>query len=283
MLELPTTTSFEGPFGIDLGQTTAVMGVINITPDSFSDGGAFLDPQNALLRADSYLHEGAEVIDLGAQSTRPGAEEVGVEEELSRLIPVLKAIRSKHPNVLISVDTFWAEVAEKSLEEGASWINDVSGGTKDPAMLGVVAARNCPFVLMHSRGNSHTMDRLATYKDVVEEVRMELLSRTESAYAAGINLEKLIWDPGLGFAKNNVQNIVLLRNLERLSSDGFPLLVGPSRKRFIGAVLDEPNPNKRIMGTAAVVCRCVQAGVAIVRVHDVSETIQTVRMASAIW
>lgn len=265
------------------GQRTTVMGVINITPDSFSDGGRFLELDHATQEAQRQLLEGADLIDLGAQSTRPGAEEVGAEEECRRLLPALKAIRSLAPKALISVDTFLAPVAAAALEAGASWINDVSGGRRDPDLLQVVADAGCPVVLMHSRGNSRTMDQLTTYSDVVAEVRTGLLERSEDATQAGVQPSQIIWDPGLGFAKTHEQNLQLLQGLEQLTREKVPVLIGPSRKRFIGAVLNEPDPLARIWGTAAVVCRCAQAGVAVVRVHDVGPMAQTLRMAAELW
>ena len=259
------------------------MGVINITPDSFSDGGRFLEAERAEREAAHQLRCGADVLDLGAQSTRPGADEVGAEEECRRLLEPLRAIRRQHPSALISVDTFHAAVAEAALNAGADWINDVSGGTRDPAMLPLMAEVGCPVVLMHSRGNSRTMDDLTDYDDVVLDVLQGLRARSEAAVAAGVDADRIIWDPGLGFAKTQPQNLELLQRLEQLTAEGIPLLIGPSRKRFIGAVLDEPRPRARIWGTAAVVCRCAQAGVAIVRVHDVKPMVQTVRMASTLW
>ncbi len=262
---------------------TAVMGVINITPDSFSDGGRFIRIEAALQEATRQLRQGADVLDLGAQSTRPGAKEVGAEEECKRLLPVLTAIRKRWPEVLISVDTFLAPVAEAALECGASWINDVSGGRRDPDLLRVVADAGCPVVLMHSRGNSTTMDELTDYSDLIEEVKAGLRDRTDSAIAAGIKEDQIIWDPGLGFAKTHEQNLSLLSSLEQLTCEPRPLLVGPSRKRFIGAVLDEPRPKARLWGTVAVACRCAQAGVALVRVHDVGPIAQTLKMSAALW
>ena len=259
------------------------MGVINITPDSFSDGGRFLEAERAEREAAHQLHCGADVLDLGAQSTRPGADEVGAEEECRRLLGPLRTIRHQHPSALISVDTFHAAVAEAALNAGADWINDVSGGERDPAMLPLMAEAGCPVVLMHSRGNSRTMDDLTDYDDVVLDVLQGLRARSDAAVAAGVDADRIIWDPGLGFAKTQTQNLELLQRLEQLTGEGVPLLMGPSRKRFIGAVLDEPNPRARIWGTAAVVCRCAQAGVAIVRVHDIKPMVQTLRMASALW
>ena len=264
-------------------QRTTVMGVINVTPDSFSDGGRFLASERALAEAQRQLSRGADVLDLGAQSTRPGAEEVGAEEELRRLLPALNAIRKHCPKALISIDTFLAPVAAKALEAGANWINDVSGGRRDPDLLRVVADAGCPVVLMHSRGDSQTMDQLTAYGDVIADVKKALVERSEAAIQAGVRESQIIWDPGLGFAKTHEQNLQLLRDLEQLTLGPRPVLIGPSRKRFIGAVLDEPRPKARLWGTAAVACRCVQAKAAIVRVHDVGPMAQTIRMATSLW
>jgi dihydropteroate synthase len=183
------------------------------------------------------------------------------------------------------VDTFHAAVAEVALAAGADWINDVTGGRRDPALLPLVAQAGCPLVLMHSRGDSQTMDALVEYGDagVVQGVLQELRQASERALAAGLQQRQLIWDPGLGFAKTHAQNLELLRGLPQLRAEGVPLLVGPSRKRFIGAVLDEPRPRARIWGTAAVVAHCAAAGVDVVRVHDGKPMVQAVRMADAIW
>ena len=266
------------------GERPAVMGVVNLTPDSFSDGGRFNRLDLALKEVSKQVSAGADVLDLGAQSTRPGAEEVGAEEELRRLLPSLSAIRSAHPELIISVDTFLAPVAEAALEAGADWINDVSGGRRDPAMLPLVAEAGCPYVLMHSRGDSSTMDACTDYgaQGVVTGVLNELRQSTDRALAAGLRREQLIWDPGLGFAKTNAQNLELLCRLEELQRDDIPLLLGPSRKRFIGAVLDEPRARARIWGTAAVCARAVAAGVQVLRVHDVGPISQVVRMAAAV-
>ena len=283
------------------GQRTHVMGVINVTPDSFSDGGQFDRPERALAQARRLVAQGVEILDLGAQSTRPGAVDVGAEVEQQRLLPALKLIREaiaagellcpadgaqQEPQPpLISVDTFRAPVAEAALAAGADWINDVSGGRRDPAILPLVAQAGCPYVLMHSRGDSQSMDGLTEYgaAGVVDGVLRELQHTSERAIAAGLQREQLIWDPGLGFAKTTEQNLELLRGLPRLRAEGIPLLVGPSRKRFIGAVLNEPRAKARLWGTAAVVAQCVSAGVDVVRVHDGGPIVQVARMADALW
>ena len=271
------------------GSRTAVMAVLNLTPDSFSDGGRHNDPQRALTAALRLSRQGADIIDLGPQSSRPGAIEVGVATELQRLMPVLQQLalaraEARLPaELVLSVDTFHAAVAAAALAAGANWINDISAGTADPAMLPLVAKAGCPYVLMHRRGNSLNMDKLANYQDVVAEVEAELLERSAAALEAGVHRRQLIWDPGLGFAKTTAHNIKLLQQLPRLASHGFPLLVGPSRKRFIGEVLNEPRPRARLWGTAASICRAVAGGAAVVRVHDVAPAVQLCRMADALW
>ena len=280
---------------IDWGARTLVMGVLNLTPDSFSDGGRLTSVAAALKAATRMLAQGADLLDLGGQSTRPGAELVGAAVEWQRLQPLLAALqplRASHPALLISVDTFDAAVAAAALAAGADWINDVrgancsadsSGGSRrDPQMLPLIARAGCPYVLMHSRGTSQTMDELAVYGDVVAEVRAELLAATAQALAAGVRAEQIVWDPGLGFAKTTAQNLELLRHLGQLRAEGFPLLVGPSRKRFIGAVLDEPRPKARLWGTAAVCAQAIGAGAAILRVHDVGPIVQVARMVEAL-
>ena len=258
------------------------MGVLNLTPDSFSDGGRLASVAQAVRAAGRMLAQGADVLDLGAQSTRPGAEEVGPERELARLLPALNAIRAAHPGALLSIDTFHGAVAEAALAEGADWINDVSGGRRDPALLRLVALAGCPLVLMHSRGDSRSMNSLAHYGDVVAEVRAGLWDATERALAAGVRPLQLIWDPGLGFAKDTDHNLDLLRGLGSLAAEGFPLLVGPSRKRFIGAVLNEPRPRARLWGMAAVCSHAIAQGARILRVHDVGPIVQVARMADAL-
>ena len=262
---------------------TCVMGVLNVTPDSFSDGGKYFSHNSAIERASQMINEGADVIDIGAQSTRPGAEIIGSDEELDRLIPVLKSIRYNHPEIIISIDTFQSKVASKALDIGANWINDVSGGRYDPFMLDVVSSSQCPYILMHSRGNSKTMSSLTSYKNITLDVISQLLLSTEKAISKGIDNSKIIWDPGIGFAKDTVQNIQLLKDLETIAKEGFPLLIGPSRKRFIGDLINEPDSKKRLTGTIAVVCRCVQANINLIRVHDVKEVCNAIIIANNIF
>lgn len=289
------TVVLRGDPGFRWGQRPLVMGVLNLTPDSFSDGGRLPSVEAVLHQAHRLRSAGVDVLDLGAQSTRPGAAVVGPEEELRRLLPSLRALvalRHRDPGLTLSIDTFEAAVAEVALAEGADWINDVRGANvsaevpggsrRDRAMLPLIARSGCPYVLMHSRGTSLSMDDLAVYGDVVAEVRAELLQATQAALAAGVRREQLIWDPGLGFAKSTDQNLTLLRDLEILVAEGYPLLVGPSRKRFIGAVLAEPRPRARLWGTAAVASLAIAAGAAVLRVHDGGPIVQTARMTAAV-
>lgn len=263
---------------------TAVMAVVNITPDSFSDGGRITSVAQAVDTCGAYLNAGAHILDIGGQSTRPGAVEVGPAVEMERVVSVIQAVRQQlGPEPVLSIDTFWADVAEAALQEGVNWVNDVSGGSHDPAMLPLVARWHCPYVLMHRRGDSRTMDTMAHYKDVVGEVEAALLRQTATARATGVEPWQLLWDPGLGFAKTTHHNLTLLRHLSRLVHHGYPLLVGPSRKRFIGAVLAQPDPCQRIWGTAATVCRAIAGGAAVVRIHDVAAMAQVAAMADALW
>ncbi len=259
------------------------MGIINVTPDSFSDGGKFLKSKDALEQSIELVNQGVDILDIGAQSTRPGATEIGADLEIERLAPALKMIRNNFPNTLISVDTFLSKVAKFALESGANWINDISAGRRDKEMFNVVAEFNCPYVLMHSRGDSCTMDSLAQYNQVTSDVINHLKSRTDEAISCGINTNQIIWDPGIGFAKTTEQNLTLIKDLKIITNNDFPVLVGPSRKRFIGDVLNEQSFEKRIWGTTAIACKCIDSNVSVIRVHDVEPVIKTIAMARRIW
>ncbi len=258
------------------------MAIVNITEDSFSDGGLFNDFSSAIDHACLCIEQGAQVLDLGAQSTRPGASVVGTEIEIKKLIPVIKELKAIHPDIPISIDTFHHSVAQKALMAGADWINDISGGRHDPEIFNVIADYGCPYVLTHSRGNSKTMDSLTDYKNVLIEVKNELSNQIELALSSGVINKQIIIDPGIGFAKNVIQNLILMRNIEEFVLMKYPVLIGASRKRFIGSVLNESDPNKRIFGTAAVASRCVIAGVDYLRVHDVKEICQVIKMTKSI-
>ncbi len=261
---------------------TNILAIINITNDSFSDGGLFIDFTSAIEYACLCVKNGAKVLDLGAQSTRPGAVEVGAELEIKRLIPIIKELKLIHPDIQLSIDTFHHSVAKTCLNAGADWVNDISGGRHDPEIFNVIADYECPYVLTHSRGNSMTMDSLAKYNNIVMDVKNELSNQIELAFSAGVKAKQIIIDPGIGFAKNVDQNLSLLRNLEEFVSMNYPVLVGPSRKRFIGFVINESHPNNRIFGTAAVASRCVIAGVNFLRVHDIKEISQVIKMTKSI-
>ena len=252
---------------------TAVMGILNVTPDSFSDGGRFATVDAAVNRARQVAAEGASVIDVGGESTRPGADDVDADVEIARTAPVIERIAAF--GVPVSIDTRKAAVAEAALDAGASVINDVSGGTFDPAMLPLAAERGVPIILMHSRGTSKTMDSLTDYVDVVTDVRDELRDRVTSARQAGVRDVDILVDPGLGFAKTAEQSRELLRRIGEIRADGYFVVVGPSRKRFLGGELED-----RLPATLGAVAWCAMHGVDLVRVHDVTQAcgvIDTIR------
>ncbi len=253
-----------------------VIGVLNVTPDSFSDGGLYQDLEAAVAHGVQLRDEGAYVIDVGGESTRPGAERVDAGTEIKRVIPVIEALRAA--GVPTSVDTSRASVAAAALEAGASIVNDVSGGLADPAMVRVVAEAGCPYVIMHWRGHSRDMQKLATYGDVVTEVRDELRQRVDEALAAGIAGERIIVDPGLGFAKTAEHNWAICRRLSEIISIGYPVLFAASRKSYLGLLLDGRPAAERDAATAATSVLAAQAGAWGVRVHDVRATMDALKV-----
>jgi dihydropteroate synthase len=257
-----------------------VMGVVNVTPDSFSDGGRWFDRSAAVRRGLDLLADGADLVDVGGESTRPGASRVPVDEELRRVVPVVRDLSAA--GAVVSVDTTRARVAEQAIAAGALLVNDVSGGRADPQMLSVVAATPVPYVLMHWRGHSSSMQEAATYGDVVADVVAELEPQIARALAAGIDSQRLALDPGLGFAKNAEHNWQLLHRLDELLALGRPVLVGASRKRFLGELLadaGEPRPAKdRDAATTAVTALAAAAGAWCVRVHEVAGSADAVRV-----
>mgnify|MGYP000396511580 CR=1 FL=1 len=257
------------------------MGVINVTPDSFSDGGLALDPQRAADLAVAMEAAGADLIDVGAESTRPGAIPVGTADEMARVRPVLQAL-AKRVRLPISIDTYKSEVADLALAEGASIVNDISGLQYDPRLGALTAARGAALVLMHTRGRPQDMYAHAEYADVVGEVAADLQAAVARARAAGIAAESILLDPGLGFAKRAAQSLAVLAGLERLTTLEFPLLVGPSRKSFMAPATGAVHAADRDWPTAAAVTAAVLAGAHIVRVHRVAEMVQVVRLADAI-
>jgi dihydropteroate synthase len=265
----------------DWGAKTYIMGVLNITPDSFSDGGQFNNIDAGVLGAVAMVEAGADILDIGGQSTRPGAEQISLEEELNRVIPVLTAIRAV-TNIVISVDTTRSEVASQAIKAGADIINDISGGTYDQEIFKVAYKARVPIILMHIRGTPATMQQLANYDDVVAEIISFLNKQIEIATNAGIERHQIIIDPGIGFAKNYDQNLEIFHRLNELRQLNCPILVGPSRKSFIGRILNQPDPKGRLMGTAAACCAAIFQGADIVRVHDVKEIHDVCRVADAL-
>ncbi|WP_111554811.1 dihydropteroate synthase [Kitasatospora sp. SolWspMP-SS2h] len=271
--------------GLPVLERCAVMGVVNVTPDSFSDGGLWLDPARAVAHGLDLVARGADLVDVGGESTRPGAVRVTEAEELRRVVPVVTELA--RAGAVVSVDTMRAGVAAAALAAGARLVNDVSGGLADPEMAGVVAGTGAPFVVMHWRGQSADMDARAVYGDVVADVVRELTARVEALLAAGVKEEQLILDPGLGFAKTGAHNWALLGRLDALTALGRPVLVAASRKRFLGTLLANPETGElrparqRDDATAAVSVLAARAGAWAVRVHDVSGTADAVRVVAA--
>lgn len=288
------------------GAKTYVMGILNITPDSFSGDGALASPRGALGEAGTdskgspwideivekggqMERDGADVLDVGGESTRPGATPVSLEEELARVIPVIKALSQK-VQIPISIDTYKAEVARQAIEAGATIINDAWGGKREPEILKVAAEKNVPIILMHNRSDAKNLVQNETlgnsyagveYKNLIEDIKKELQDLIDEAIAAGVRKENIIMDPGLGFGKTVEQNIELIQRLDEIKSLGLPLLVGPSRKSFVGHTLNLP-PEDRLEGTIAAVTLCIQKGADIIRVHDVKENNRAVRFTDAV-
>lgn len=269
-----------GPHTFEGGPRTLVMGVLNVTPDSFSDGGRFVGPQAAVAHGIEMVVAGADIVDVGGESTRPGAETVPTDEEAARVLPVIERLAALG-RVAVSIDTRKPEVAVAALAAGATIVNDVTGGA-DPGMFAAVAPAGAAMVLMHMRGDPSTMTSLTHYEDVVEEVRASLADRLHAAVAAGIELERLAIDPGLGFAKTGEQSLVLMRDIARFHTLGRPVLAGPSRKSFIGTALGGLPVEERLEGTAAAVAWLVGQGVQVIRVHDVPAMVRVIRVAEAI-
>ncbi|MGL4623171.1 dihydropteroate synthase [Chroococcidiopsis sp.] len=264
------------------GKRTYIMGVLNVTPDSFSDGGEFDNPSAALEQAQRLVATGADIIDIGGQSTRPGAVEVNVAEELERVLSVMQLLRPAI-SVPISVDTTRAAVARAAIASGADIVNDISGGVFDPEMLATVAKLGVPIVLMHMRGTPQTMQQLTDYENLIREIYQFLESRVAKAIASGIDPDRIIIDPGIGFAKKYHQSIEILRRLSEFRALNCPILVGASRKSFIGHILEQPDPKARVWGTAAACCGAIANGADIVRVHDVKEMHDVCRVADVLF
>jgi dihydropteroate synthase len=265
----------------DWGSRTYIMGVLNVTPDSFSDGGRFATVNAAVDRSIQMVAAGVDIIDIGGESTKPGATPVDEATELARVIPVIERIR-QHPDtqhIPISIDTTKASVARSAIQAGADIINDVSGGQFDAEMFATVAQLGVPYIMMHMRGTPATMQQMTDYDDVVGEILAFFERQIDRAMNAGIDRAKIIIDPGIGFAKQYQQSIEIIRHLDRFEILDLPLLVGVSRKSFIGKILNQPDPEGRLWGTAAACCGAIAKGADILRVHDVAEMVDVSRVA----
>jgi len=268
-----------------LGERTLVMGVLNVTPDSFSDGGKFFDAERAVEQAMEMERRGADLLDVGGESTRPGSAGISAQEELARVLPVLQALR-RRLKIPVSIDTQKTEVAEAALDAGAQIINDISGLKSDPRIAKVAARRRVPLILMHMRGEPRTMQAGGFARDVMQDVMQGLRKSARVARKSGVRKSQIILDPGIGFGKSFAQNYELLQKLPQLAKLGYPLLVGTSRKGFLGATLAREGkpapPEERIWGTAATVTASILNGAHIVRVHDVAEMVQVARVADCL-
>jgi dihydropteroate synthase len=269
------------------GTRTYLMGILNVTPDSFSDGGQFATVEQAVAQAKHLVSHGTNILDIGGQSTRPGAAVVSVDEELARVIPVIEAIRADDDldlsQSVISVDTTRSAVARAAMRAGADLVNDISAGTYDSAMFSTVADLGVPIILMHIRGTPQTMQQCTNYTNLMEEIHEFLKHQISDAIAVGVQPNQIAIDPGIGFAKTSPQNLDILKNLMELKDLECPILVGPSRKSFIGWILDQPEPHQRIWGTAAACCAAIAGGADMVRVHDGAEMHDVCRVADAVW
>ncbi|CAA9389361.1 MAG: Dihydropteroate synthase [uncultured Rubrobacteraceae bacterium] len=264
------------------GPGPVLFGILNVTPDSFSDGGDFFDPEAAARRAEVLLDEGAHVVDVGGESTRPGSDPVPEDEERRRVVPVVRRILEARPEALVSVDTYRARTAEAALEAGARIVNDVTALRGDRRMAALVADAGCPVVLMHMLGEPKTMQREPRYTDVVREVRDSLAERAESAASAGVKEENVVLDPGIGFGKTLEHNLTLLRHLDAIVDLGFPVLLGASRKRFIGGITGAGEAKDRVFGTVATTILGYERGAALFRVHDVRANREALAVAEAV-
>ncbi len=267
---------------LELGVRTKVMGIINVTGDSFFPGSRVDGPERCVEKALRMHGEGADILDIGAESTRPGSSPLNQEEETCRLIPAIAAVRREIPRAIISVDTFRAETAEAALDSGADMINDISGGAFDKKMFPLLARRGNPFIIMHARNVPGGMHRPVSYRDVIGDILAFFSGQILKAGKAGVNPEQVILDPGIGFSKNAEQSLEVLKGVASFSTLARPLLIGHSRKSTIGKVLDLENPEDRLEGTLALSAFCAMKEVALIRVHDVAENIRAVRMIGAL-
>jgi len=260
-----------------------IMGILNVTPDSFSDGGHYVDTASAVEQARQMIEQGVDIIDIGGESTRPGAEPVFAEEQVQRVVPVITAIRKElSPSIAISIDTTLSAVAEAALDAGATLINDISAGLQDKMIFSVAAKRDVPIILMHIRGQPKTMQQEPYYEDVVSEVLTHLRVRIELALAAGVKKHNIAIDPGIGFGKRKQDNLDLLAHLDKFVATGYPVLLGTSRKRFMGNICAVTEPTELVTATAVTTALGIMQGVQMFRVHDVKENKQAADVAWAI-
>ena len=282
---LPARPTFTIPLPggreLSLGHRTLIMAIVNVTPDSFADGGERFDADTAIADALRMVEQGADILDIGGESTRPGAPPVGEAEELRRVLPVIEGLRGR-VSVPISIDTYKSAVAEQAIALGAAIVNDISAFANDPAIAGVVARTGAAAVLMHNRGRSANIYEFAHYTDVIHEIRDDLAARVAEAERAGVRRSQLILDPGFGFAKRAEHSLIALARLHELRDLGLPILSGPSRKSFLRVGLGDVPPPDRVWGTAAAATASVMAGAHILRVHDVSQMVQVARVADSI-
>lgn len=269
-----------GDYLLQFNRRTLVMGILNVTPDSFSDGGKYINKDDAIGHGIKLAAEGSDIIDIGGESTRPGAEPLSLEDELNRVIPVIKEL-AKEVQIPISIDTYKSEVAREALDAGASIINDISGLKSDDKMAGIAAEYDVPVVVMHIKGTPRDMQINPHYDNMISEVRNSLAESVNIALNAGVDKNKIIVDPGIGFGKDLMDNFSLIKNLDYFRSLGHFILIGPSRKSFLWKTLDV-SPDETIEATAAAVTACIMAGADIVRIHDVKEVMNAVKVADLI-
>jgi dihydropteroate synthase len=268
-------------FCLDFSKKTYIMGILNVTPDSFSDGGLYFDKSTAVMRAFQMAEEGADIIDIGGESTRPGSEPVAIEEELRRTIPVIEFL-SKETKIPLCIDTYKSEVAKRALDAGASMVNDISGLRFDPKMPAVVSEYKVPVVIMHIRGNPRDMQQNPVYEALIPEIMDYLRIGIIIARQTGISEDMIVIDPGIGFGKTFDHNLQIIHNLQEFTLLRKPILIGPSRKAFIGKILGDVPVTERLEGTAAAVAISIMNGANIIRAHDVKEMVKVAKVADAI-
>ncbi len=271
-----------GKKSLDFTKKPLLMGVLNMTPDSFSDGGMYNNHQEAMFRIDSLIRDGADIIDIGGESTRPGSRGVNVQQEIERVVPVVESAAREFDTV-ISVDTTKAVVAEEALNKGASIVNDISGLKFDPEIAEKVSKANAGIILMHTSSRPSDMQQKTSYRSLVDDIKQSLLGSVSAAVAAGVQQTKIMIDPGIGFGKNTAQNIEIIRKLEEFCNLGFAVCIGTSRKSFIGEILQIPQTNKRLIGSVCSAILSMLKGVSVIRVHDILETAQAIRMVKTIY